>query len=107
MHTVWLDNLFTSVKLLQELRRLRIGGAGTIRTTKTKREELDEKKESKKEQIDRQLTDLKLLYQNQIPWGTLYTRLSEDETVMEFAWKDANMVLFMSTVSDGKYFNLY
>ena len=49
MHTIWLDNLFTSVKLLQELRRLGIGGAGTVRTTKTKREELDEKKESKKE----------------------------------------------------------
>jgi Transposase IS4 len=107
MHTIWLDNLFTSVKLLQELRRLGIGGAGTVRTTKTKRKELDEKKESKKEQIDRQLTDLKLLYQNQIPWGTLYTRLSEDETVIEFAWKDANMVLFMSTVSNGKYSNLY
>lgn len=33
MHTVWLDNLFTSVKLLQELCRLGIGGVGTVRTT--------------------------------------------------------------------------
>ena len=38
-HVVWLDNLFTSVKLLTRLRELGIGGAGTVRTTKTKREE--------------------------------------------------------------------
>ena len=38
-HVVWLDNLFTSVKLLTRLRGLSIGGAGIVRTTKTKREE--------------------------------------------------------------------
>ena len=38
-HTVWLDNLFTSARLLKRLRDLGIGGAGTVRTTKTKREE--------------------------------------------------------------------
>ena len=37
-HVVWLDNLFTSVKLLTRLRGLGIGGAGTVRTTKTERE---------------------------------------------------------------------
>ena len=38
-HTVWLDNLFTSARLLKRLRDLGIGGAGTVRTTKTQREE--------------------------------------------------------------------
>lgn len=38
-HTVWLDNLFTSARLLKRLRDFGIGGAGTVRTTKTKREE--------------------------------------------------------------------
>ena len=47
MHTVWLDNLFTSVKLLQELHRLGIRGAGTVQTTKIKHKELDKKKELK------------------------------------------------------------
>ena len=42
-HTVWLDNLFTSARLLEVLRELGIGGAGTVRTTKTKREEKEEK----------------------------------------------------------------
>ena len=38
-HIIWLDNLFISVKLLIRLRGLSIGGVGTVRTTKTKREE--------------------------------------------------------------------
>ena len=37
-HVVWLDNLFTSVKLLTRLRELGIRGAGTVRTTRTERE---------------------------------------------------------------------
>ena len=30
MHTVWLNNLFTSIKLLCRLWKLEIGGAGTV-----------------------------------------------------------------------------
>ena len=40
-HVVWLDNLFTSARLLQKLREFEIGAAGTVRTTNTKREEMD------------------------------------------------------------------
>jgi transposase IS4-like protein len=51
-HSVWLDNLFTSARLLKRLRDLGIGGAGTVRTTKTKREEKEEKsKEKSKSQV--------------------------------------------------------
>ena len=32
----------------------------------------------------------------------LYAATSDDNTVMEFAWKDAQVVLFMSTVADCK-----
>ena len=39
-HIVWLDNLIYSVKLFERLRSLGIGAAGTVRTTKTKREEI-------------------------------------------------------------------
>ena len=35
----------------------------------------------------------------QIPWGELY--LISDGEVLQAAWKDQNVVLFMSTVSDG------
>ncbi|KAF2185570.1 hypothetical protein K469DRAFT_778587 [Zopfia rhizophila CBS 207.26] len=37
-HIIWLDNLFTSVRVLERLRQEGIGGAGTVRTTKTPRE---------------------------------------------------------------------
>jgi len=43
-HTVWLDNLFTSSKLLSTLRNYGIGAAGTVRTAK-----LSEKKMKRKD----------------------------------------------------------
>ena len=44
-HVVWLDNLFTSSKLLSTLRDLGIGAAGTVRTAHTRREENIEKRD--------------------------------------------------------------
>jgi hypothetical protein len=55
------------------------------------------------EQINRSLADLKLVHSGQIEWGKLYGRLSKDGSVMEFAWKDADVVLFMSTVDSGMF----
>ena len=48
------------------------------------------------------LIDIKLTYDKQIKWGTLYSALLESYKVIEFAWKDAVTVLFLSTVHDGK-----
>jgi len=137
-HVVWLDNLFSSVKLFERLRELGIGAAGTVRTTRTRREELGEeeynvqeetievnraapaksklstahtaplkqrterKKKVPAERFSASLSDLKLSHDTQIPWGTLYAELSKSHQVMEFAWKDATMVLFLSTVHDGR-----
>ena len=42
-HVVWLDNLFTSARLLSVLRDLGFGAAGTVRVIKTKRDEYEEK----------------------------------------------------------------
>ena len=38
---VWLDNLFSSIKLFKRLKSLSIGAAGTIKTTHIKQEEMD------------------------------------------------------------------
>lgn len=120
-HVIWLDNLFCSVKLFKRLRDLGIGAAGTVQTIKTQREEegeeegnIVEEKEGKKtrkkkvsaEKFSLLLTDLKLVHTAQIPWGTLYGELSKGRTVMEFAWADAQVVLFMSTVHDGQSYVL-
>jgi hypothetical protein len=113
-HCVWIDNLFTSSKLLSTLRQRGIAGAGTVRTQKTKREENAELEESEPEAVrgprrpskekERQfgmnplLMDLKTKYSNQVPWGKTYCSLSNDKMVLQMAWKDSQVVLFMSTI---------
>jgi len=99
-HIIWLNNLFCSVKLFKRLHGLSIRAAGTIQTTKTKQEENGEqeaniveeqkgrtkhKKKVPAEGFSPLLTDLKLVHTAQIPWGTLYAKLSKNRTVMEFA----------------------
>jgi hypothetical protein len=172
-HSVWLDNLFTSSKLLTTLRNHGIGAAGTVRTSRTKREENEEKrqqeelrsneltqdkdgpdsefleselldsvlfdsdildpelqqtvysiqeiqqdmhqirsqdcatraKKSVKEKnfgMNEKLTELKIKWSNHIAWGKLYGCLSPDQKVLQLAWKDAQMVLFMTTVVDAR-----
>ena len=46
MHIIWLDNLFTKIRLLEELRQTKIGAAGTCRppSNQTPREEKLQKK---------------------------------------------------------------
>ena len=111
-HIVWMDNLFTSARLLSALKEEGFGAAGTVRTTKTTREEEEEKHGTEQQRknlaidenkgLDEKLSDLKNVYNKQLQWGELYGSLSEDKNVLEFAWKDQNVVLFMSTVHDGK-----
>ena len=48
------------------------------------------------------LTNLKKGYDNQIPWGQLYAEVSQNGMVLQLAWKDHKVVLFMSTVLHGK-----
>ena len=52
--------------------------------------------------LDPGLADLKTKWNAVLEWGKLFGRLSSDKRVMEFAWKDQNVVLFMSTVSNGR-----
>jgi hypothetical protein len=174
-HCVWLDNLFTSEKLLQELRHRGIGGAGTVRLSQTKREEAwekmgtdiqdlpgnpmvtleeenptatvqslpssledveamsDEEEEiratpshpiesqisststtsqrhnSTKSNANKKpkpaanglhpsLIELKKRYNKTLDWGRFFAVTSDDGKVLQFAWRDGSVVLFMSTV---------
>ncbi|KAF2180499.1 hypothetical protein K469DRAFT_459467, partial [Zopfia rhizophila CBS 207.26] len=36
---------------------------------------------------------------NDLQWGELYYDVSDNKTVLQFAWKDAQVVLFASTVA--------
>jgi hypothetical protein len=51
--------------------------------------------------MDQRLTELKLKLSKHIAWGKLYASLSPDGKVLQLAWKDSQIVLFMTTVSDG------
>ena len=102
-HVIWLDNLFTSARLLRQLKQEGFGTAGTVRTSKTTREKIEEKDQTILKEQNRGLNPLlsllKLDYNAQIPWGQLY--LASDGEVLQAAWKDQNVVLFMSTVPTG------
>lgn len=84
-HVLYLDNLFTNVKLLTYLRRRGIGVTGTC-TGKSGilKDFSDKKKEDAKK--------------DQIPWGTLYAEASVNGDIQYVAWKDNALVLFMTTV---------
>ena len=109
-HIIWLDNLFTSARLLSQLDIEGFRATGTVRTTSTSREELEVKegtKAQKKSQepnrgLDQRLLDLRTKWNSALEWGKLYKSLSEDDNVAKFAWKDQNVVLFMSTVSNPR-----
>ena len=73
----------------------------TVSTLHTKKQ-IKRKKKVPAEAFSASLTDLKLAHDTQIPWGTLYAEISKSHQVMEFAWKDAIVVLFLSTVHDGR-----
>ena len=108
-HVIWLDNLFTSARLLTQMKEEGFGGAGTVRLSQTRREilEISHGTKAQKQRISKEinrgldgsLSDLKLKHNFQLQWGKLFGRLSDDNQVLQFAWKDNNVVLFMSTVA--------
>ena len=110
-HICWMDILFNSEALLVELRWLGFGAAGTVRTSTTKREEIESSQgepaqkrrisEEKDRGLDRELVDLKNNHGFQLEWGKLYIKVSPRD-IIQFAWKDNNVVTFMSTVADPK-----
>ena len=52
--------------------------------------------------LDPRFLDLRNKWNAGIDWGKLYACVSEDKRVLEIAWKDQNVVLFMTTVSNGR-----
>jgi hypothetical protein len=48
------------------------------------------------------LTQLKTKWSNHIAWGRLYGCLSPDQKVLQLAWKDAQIILFMTTLTEAR-----
>jgi hypothetical protein len=87
-YCVWLDNLFTSTTLFSYLRNLVYGAAGTARTNSGIYKDFVTKK--KAEQANQYTSS----------WGSLWQVSTVDNLVLETAWKDNNLVLFLSTIHD-------
>jgi Transposase IS4 len=85
-YEVWLDNLFTSTKLFGYLWKEGFGATGTARTNSgvyngfVERKKLDKAKDIE-------------------PWGKLYSTPTVGNDIMQYAWKDNALVLFLSTTS--------
>ena len=47
------------------------------------------------------LLELKIKWSNHIIWGELYGYLSSDEKVLQLAWKDSQIILFIITLVDA------
>lgn len=86
-YILYLDNLFTNVKLCQYLRKCGVGVVGTATN----------KSGILKEYGDMKAQDKK---KDEIEWGKLFTAPSPDEDIEFIAWKDNALVLFMTTVAD-------
>ena len=52
--------------------------------------------------MDQKLLDLKIKWTNHIPWGKVYGRLSPNQKVLQLAQKDAQLILFITTILNGK-----
>jgi hypothetical protein len=51
--------------------------------------------------MNEKLIELKTKWSNHIAWGELYGCLSSDQKVLQLAWKDTQIVLFMTTLVDA------
>ncbi|KZL88088.1 hypothetical protein CI238_13585, partial [Colletotrichum incanum] len=80
---VFLDNLFSSIRLFSALRKQQVGASGTCR---------------KDSGIDKILVIEKETEGQGIPWGKIHCIPTLDGEVNQFTWKDNALVLFLSTV---------
>ena len=52
--------------------------------------------------MNEKLLELKIKWSNHIAQGELYGCLSSDQKVLQLAWKDSQIVLFMTTLVDAQ-----
>ena len=67
------------------------------RTTRAKKPEKE-----KNFGMNEKLTELKTKWSNHIAWGKLYGCLFSDQKVLQLAWKDSQIVLFMTTIVEAR-----
>ncbi len=52
--------------------------------------------------MNNKLLELKIKWSNYITWGELYGCLSSNQKVLQLAWKDTQIILFMMILVDAQ-----
>ena len=86
--------------------------ADTVRTIKTKEKKLKKKQDIKtqkqRKEFNRDLNtcfaNLKLKHEAQIEWNILYKKIINDVNVLQFAWKNQQMILFMISIDTKRQY---
>ena len=103
---VWMNNLFTSTDVIVTCFNIDFEAVDTVRIIKTKRKEQKEikdiKTQKKRKEFNRDLNsilfDLKLKHEARIEWDTMYEKIINNVNVLQFAWKNQQMILFMTSI---------
>ena len=109
---LWMNNLFTSIDWIVQCKTIDFEVADTVRTSKTKREKLEEKQDTKAQKqrkeynrnLDSDFANLKLKHEIQIAWSTMYEKIINDVNVLQFAWKNQQVILFMTSVDTERQY---
>ena len=92
------------------LRNFEFEIANIVRVIKTKKNEYEKKhdiktqkqQKKKNKKLNTFLNDFKLKYEIQLEWKQLYEIIFVDKKIIQFVWKNQQMMLFMSTIHDDQ-----
>ena len=109
---LWVNNLFTSVDWIIQCKTIDFGIADTVRTFKTVRKKVEaktdieaqKKRSESNRDLNSSLSDLKLKHEAQIEWNIMYEKIINDANGLQFAWKNQQIVLFMTSVDTRRQY---
>ena len=109
---VWMNNLFTSTDVIVTCSDIDFEIVDTIRITKTKRKKQKEikniKTQKKRKKVNKNLNsalfDLKLKHEARIEWNIMYEKVTNEINVLQFAWKNQQMIFFITSIDIDQEF---
>ena len=109
---LWMNNLFISIDWIVQCKTIDFEIVNTIRIFKTKREKLKEKQNIKVQKqrkkynrnLNSNFANLKLKHEIQIAWNTIYEKIINDVNVLQFVWKNQQMILFMTSIDTKRQY---
>ena len=109
---LWMNNLFTSIDWIIQCKTIDFEIVDTIRTFKTIRKkvkiktdiEVQKKRSESNRDLNSSLSNLKLKHEVQIEWNIMYEKIINDVNVLQFAWKNQQVVFFMTLIDTKRQY---